>query len=303
MEYGGYFLGVNLHLEVGYLNPNPSTNLGGKIGGKFMLKKNMLKSIFVTAAMSLISVTSVHAASYTVTPGDSLYNISKLFNTSITSISTSNNLSSTSLYPGQVLNVSCKTYAVQSGDSLYLIAQKYGVSLGALRQANDKWDNSIYPGEILNIPGSSSGTVSTSTVQASTQTQGAISTGGVSYTASDLDLLARLITAEADSEPHEAKVAVGAVVVNRLKDPRFPKTISSVIYQKDGGYYQFSPVVNGWINNPASQDSITAAKEALSGVDPTNGALYYFDDTTTNAWLWSKTIALRVDKMVFSYYN
>lgn len=265
-----------------------------------MFKSKKLKALMLTLGLSMLSAQSVHAASYTVTPGDSLYTIGNLFNTNATTLMQNNNLPSSNIYPGQVLNVSCKTYTVQAGDSLYLIARNYGVSLSSLRQANNKWDNLIYPGQSLNIPG----TASTSTASTNTVAPKAVSsTAAISYTAADVDLLARLIEAEAQGEPYSAKVAVGAVVVNRVQDSRFPKTIGSVIYQKDGGYYQFSPVLNGWINKPASQDSINAAYEALNGTDPTNGALYYFDDSTTNTWLWSKTVALRVANMVFSYYN
>lgn len=261
-----------------------------------MFKSRKLKALLLTLSLSLLSAKSVHAASYTVTYGDSLYQIGKLFNTTANIIMQNNGLSSSTIYPGQVLNVSAKTYTVQAGDSLYLIAQKYGVPLSSLRQANDKWDNLIYPGQSLNIPGTASSTVTQ-------PSKPAVSKPVVSYTASDVDLLARLITAEAQGESYTAKVAVGAVVINRVQDSRFPKSINDVIYQKDGGYYQFSPVLNGWINKPATQDSIKAAHEALNGADPTNGALYYFDDSTTNSWLWSKTVALRVDNMVFSYYN
>lgn len=269
-----------------------------------MFKSKKLRALLLTLSLSLVSAKSVHAASYTVTYGDSLYQIGKLFNTTANIIMQNNGLSSSTIYPGQVLNVSAKTYTVQSGDSLYLIAQKYGVSLSSLRQANNKWDNLIYPGQSLNIPGTASSTVAQPSKPAvSTPSKPAVSTPVVSYTASDVDLLARLITAEAQGAPYTAKVAVGAVVINRVQDSRFPKSINDVIYQKDAGYYQFSPVLNGWINKPATQDSITAAYEALNGADPTNGALYYFDDSTKNTWLWSKTVALRVDNMVFSYYN
>lgn len=261
-----------------------------------MFKSKKLKALLLTLSLSLLSAKSVHAASYTVTYGDSLFQIGKLFNTTANIIMQNNGLSSSAIYPGQVLNVSARTYTVQAGDSLYLIAKKYGVSLSSLRQANNKWDNLIYPGQSLNIPGTASSAVTQ-------PSKPAVSTPVVSYTASDVDLLARLITAEAQGAPYAAKVAVGAVVINRVQDSRFPKSINDVIYQKDAGYYQFSPVLNGWINKPASQDSIKAAYEALNGADPTNGALYYFDDSTKNTWLWSKTVALRVDNMVFSYYN
>ena len=155
--------------------------------------------------------------------------------------------------------------------------------------ANNKWDNSIYPSQVLLIPKAQSSSGST------------YNTPAVSYTQSDIDLLARLITAEADGQPYTAKVAVGAVIVNRVKSPDFPNTISGVIYEVSDGYYQFTPVLNGWINKPALGNARQAALDALNGVDPTNGALYYFDDSATNAWLWSKPIALRVSNMVFTY--
>jgi LysM repeat protein len=269
-----------------------------------MLKSKKFKAMVMTIILSLASVTSASAASYTVSSGDSLYKIGNLFNVTSTSIMQKSGLSSSAIYPGQVLNIPAKTYSVQKGDSLYLIAKKYGVSLDSLRLANKKWDNAIYPGQILNIPGTTSnvGQVSAATANITKAPVASTTQAVIPYTASDANLLARLIEAEAQGEPYEAKKAVGAVVVNRVQDSRFPNTISGVIYQKDGGYYQFTPVVNGWINKPASSDSIKAAYAALNGADPTNGALYYFDDSTTNKWLWSKPVALRVDRMVFSYY-
>lgn len=117
----------------------------------------------------------------------------------------------------------------------------------------------------------------------------------------DLDLLARLITAEAQGEPYEAKVAVGAVVVNRVQSGSWPNTYKGVIYQNINGYYQFTPVVNGWIDKPAQPDCIKAAKAAMSGADPTNGAEFYYDDTTTNEWILSKPVSTRIGQMIFAF--
>lgn len=117
----------------------------------------------------------------------------------------------------------------------------------------------------------------------------------------DLDLLARLITAEAQGEPFEAQVAVGAVVMNRVKSSDWPNTIKGVIYQKIGEYYQFTPVVNGWINKPAQPEAIEAAKAAMKGSDPTNGAQFYYDDKCTNEWILAKPVSLRVGHMIFAY--
>jgi LysM repeat protein len=215
---------------------------------------------------------------------DSLYKISQLFNTPINTIKQDNHLTVDTLYPGQVLYVSAKIHTVIYGDSLFTIARQYGVPLDSLRKANNKWDDRILPGQQLMIPGtkpiSGSNTV-------------------IPYTNSELDLLARLIEAEAAGEIYEAKVAVGAVVINRVQSPEWPSTITLVINHVAGGYYQFTPVKTGAISKPASSDSIRAAWAALYGSDPSREALFYFDDSSTNQWLWSKTRTAYIDNMVF----
>ena len=252
-----------------------------------------VKIFFAVLVLSSLIPNLANAATYTVVKGDSLYTIGQLFGTTSNDIMKQNGLKSSVIYPGQKLNISADVYTVQKGDTLYLIAKKFSVSLNSLRKANGKWDDMIYAGQNLIIPKSAS--------DSGYANIAATNKGTIMYTQSDLDLLARLITAEAGNQPYTAKVAVGAVVVNRVKDSRFPNTIKGVIYEKSYGYYQFTPVQNGMINKPASQDAIKAAYEALNGVDPTNGALYFFDNTATNKWLWSKPIALRSGKMVYAY--
>ncbi|MFA5528221.1 MAG: cell wall hydrolase [Peptostreptococcales bacterium] len=242
--------------------------------------------VFLTVPSSI-----VNAASYTVTSGDSLYSIGKLFNTPRSTIMKDNSLSSEVIYPGQKLNVPSDTYTVKSEDTLYLIGKKYKLSLFSLRKANNQWGNMIYPGQKIILPGIVSGNN-----QVSPQNKAVIV-----YTASDVDLLARLITAEADGEPYNAKVGVGGVVVNRILDSRFPNSISAVIYQKSDGFYQFEPVENGWIHKPASADAKKAAYDALHGNDQSRGAVFYFDDSATNKWLWSKPITAKIGRMIFVY--
>lgn len=245
-----------------------------------------LGKILLIALCILFSFSPVtaFAANYTVAANDSLYKISQLFNIPVSTLKEDNSLSSSTIYPGQVLYVSAKVHTVKSGDSLYTIAKQYGVALDALRKANNKWDNQLRPGQKLTIPG----------VKASKSSDAVIS-----YTSSELDLLARLIEAEAGGEAYQAKVAVGGVVVNRVQSPDWPNTITKVINHVTGGYYQFTPVKNGMIKKPASSDSIKAAKEALYGSDPSKGALFYFDDSSTNEWLWAKTRTAYIDNMVF----
>ncbi|RCX20964.1 LysM domain-containing protein [Anaerobacterium chartisolvens] len=249
----------------------------------------------IAVSLSLLIPGFAHAANYNVVKGDSLYTIASLFGSTTQDLIKTNNLSSTEIRPGQVLDVPGQAYTVKSGDSLYLISKRYEIPLSSLRKANNKWDDYIYPGQILAVP--AAGTSSAAALQANEAKTEAV----MAYTSEELDLLSRLATAEADGEPYESKVAVAAVVLNRVKDKNFPDSIRSVIYQKAAGYWQFTPVENGWINKPASQSSINAAKEALQGRDPSNGALFYFDDSTTNKWLWSKPVKARIGKMVFVY--
>lgn len=255
-------------------------------------------AVLLTGTMMSLSLytTTTFAAEYKIVPNDSLYKISTLFDTSISSLKSDNNLSSDMIYPGQVIDVPAEIYTVRSGDSLYLIAKKYGISLDALRKANNKWDNSIIPGQQLILPrvtpSSGSGTSSSSTTSGS-------SSAVISYSQSDVDLLARLITAEAGGESYNAMVGVGGVIVNRVQSSEWPNSISSVIYQVSGGYYQFTPVKNGYINKAPTDDAIKAAWASLYGSDPSKGAMFYFDDSSTNSWLWSKTITAYIGRMVF----
>lgn len=103
----------------------------------------------------------------------------------------------------------------------------------------------------------------------------------------DVALLARLINGEARGEPYEGQVAVGAVILNRVKDPRFPNTIAGVIYQPGA----FTAIVDGQINAVIRQSSINAARDALNGWDPSGGAVYYFNPATaTSKWIWSRPL-------------
>lgn len=115
---------------------------------------------------------------------------------------------------------------------------------------------------------------------------------------SDLQLLARAINGEARGESYEGQVAVGAVILNRVKDPNFPNTIAGVIYQSGA----FTAVSDGQINHPIDENStiFKAAQDAMNGWDPTNGCVYYFNpDTATNGWIWSKTIVKTIGKHNF----
>ena len=115
---------------------------------------------------------------------------------------------------------------------------------------------------------------------------------------SDLQLIARAINGEARGEIYEGQVAVGAVILNRVKDSKFPNTIAGVIYEPGA----FTAVSDGQINVPIKEGStvLKAAQDALNGWDPTGGAIYYFNpDTATNSWIWSRPLIKTIGKHRF----
>ena len=107
----------------------------------------------------------------------------------------------------------------------------------------------------------------------------------------DLQLLARIISAEARGEPYQGQVAVGAVVLNRVRHPSFPDTLSGVIYQTDA----FTAVSDGQFDQPVAESAYRAAQDAMNGSDPSGGALYYFNPATaTSAWIWSRPLIVTI---------
>lgn len=117
------------------------------------------------------------------------------------------------------------------------------------------------------------------------------------YTSSDTQLLARLIYAEARGESYTGQVAVGAVVLNRVKSASFPNTISGVIYQP----YAFTCVSDGQINYSPDATAIKAAKDALNGWDPTYGCLYYYNPKiATSGWIFSRKTMVTIGSHVFA---
>lgn len=112
----------------------------------------------------------------------------------------------------------------------------------------------------------------------------------------DVYLLAQCIYSESRGEPYKGQVAVGAVVINRVKSSAFPNSISGVIYQKGA----FSAVDDGQINLTPNDSALKAAKDAMNGWDPTGGCLYYYNPAkTSNRWIRSRPIVVRIGNHVF----
>lgn len=162
-----------------------------------------------------------------------------------------------------------KIYVVAEGDTLWGISRGYGTTVYALMEANDLGTDLIIPGQELSIPDekADSGMLGRE----------------------DLQLVARVIHAEARGESFLGKVAVGAVIINRLRHPAFPKTVRDVVFQCTNGIYEFTPVADGSINLEPDDEARDAARLAAEGVDPTDGALFFYNPRTAQDW-WIRTL-------------
>lgn len=140
------------------------------------------------------------------------------------------------------------------------------------------------------------GIVGTKTLAALGIQSSSSSSSTSSSNSSNVNLLSRLVYAEARGEPYKGQVAVAAVVLNRVASSSFPNTISGVIYQSGA----FDVVSDGQINMSANSTAIKAAQDAINGWDPTNGCIYYFNPSTaTSSWIWSRPQVLTIGNHIF----
>lgn len=179
---------------------------------------------------------------------------------------------------------------VKKGDTLWDLGNQYGVPYQEIQAVNNLSSDLILIGQELTIPEGRS-----KTVTANPQPQ--VQTVNRNYSQSEIDILASLVQAEAQGESHLGKVAVAAVVLNRVDSSEFPDTIRGVIYQRG----QFSPVSNGSINKRANSECYKAVADALSGQDPTNGALYFYEPRVVpNSWQNTLTLTKVIGNHNFS---
>jgi len=112
----------------------------------------------------------------------------------------------------------------------------------------------------------------------------------------DVYVLSKIISGEARGEPYIGQVAVGACIINRVKNPNFPNTVYGVVFEPGA----FTAVSDGQYYSPPTASSVKAARAAINGWDPTGGSLYYWNPATaTSKWIWSRRVIARIGKHVF----
>ena len=201
--------------------------------------------------------------------------------------------------------------AVKNNEVLAL--SKYGSRGSEVRTIQDKLKRwGYYTGSVDGIYGSLTvsavkkfqqkngltvdGIAGTKTLNAMGIMTSSSSGGSSSNNSSNVNLLAKAIYGESRGEPYTGQVAVGAVIMNRVKSSKFPNTISGVIYQKGA----FDAVSDGQINLNPDSTAKKAAQDALNGWDPSYGAIYYFNPSTaTNKWIWSRPLTVIIGKHRF----
>lgn len=249
-----------------------------------MLKSLIWLRIVVIAAFILAAFTfaaNADAATlHKVQPGDTLWKISNTTGVPLGTLQTVNGMAGgTVLYTGQKLLIP-DVYTVKPGDTLWKICQFFGgVPVSAIKLANGLTSNYLNVGQVLFIP--------RPVLVPSSQ-----------FTSKEMEMLARIIFAESRGEPYKGQVGVGAVVLNRVEHPGFPNSIADVIYQP----WAFSPVHDGSFYNTPDATARQAAQDALNGVDPTYGALYFWNPTLVEPqnWVWTRQLTSRIGKHIFA---
>lgn len=231
---------------------------------------------------------------YHVKWGDTLWGLSQEFHVTVPELQKANDLGTgTAIYAGHYLVIPGE-YTVQQGDTLRIIAKAFHVPLVALWQFNRLSSDLLTAGQTLLIPyvGSVPAPVYSAPNAPTSPGQATMS----SYTANELLMLAHIIQSEAGNQPFLGMVAVGAVVLNRVKAAGFPKSIEGVIFQPG----QFESVANGTYWRAPTPEAVKAAQAALQGWDPTHGSLYFYNPSLTQSgWMKSLPITVQIGQQVF----
>lgn len=268
-----------------------------------MKKTSMKKWVFTSAAsLSFLAAQGIAdaAASHKVVKGDTLWRLGKQNGVTVAELKKANNRQNGMIFVGETLTIpdhtaaqvsSSTVHKVVKGDTLWGLGKQNGVTVAELKAANHLQSDTIYIGQTLTIRnGSPSPDAQTAPAQAS------------AISAEDKDLLSRLVEAEAKGEPYEGKVAVATVVLNRVASPEFPNSIHDVIYQPLGnGGYEFTPVGNGAINQPASDASKRAVNEALASQNHPSDVLYFYNPRTAKSdWVKTRQVTAVIGNHVFA---
>jgi len=192
-------------------------------------------------------------------------------------------------------------YQVAKGNSHWKLGQQYGITIDDIKQDHNRHNDWIYTGDMLQIPNELKVLSIQSSKPEIERPKKEREKPAISISNKEKDLFARLVEAEAKGESYKGKVAVATVVLNRVDSPEFPNNITDVINQVVGNSYAFSPVQNGEISKPASDESKRAVDEALTRKDRLNNSMYFYNpDIATDDWIRTRNVVKTIGNHVFA---
>lgn len=257
------------------------------------------KLIAVLALISVVPLTysvptfAATTPSYTVTTSDTFWIIANKLHVSVATLEAANpTIPANNLQVGQVLSVPntpfANTYVVQHGDTEWLIAHRLGILWSTLQAANSTVNAAnLQVGQVLYLP------PATTTQTAST----------TATNSTNLYWMTRVIAAEAQAQPYSAKLAVGAVIMNRTHSSNYASSVQGVIFQTINGHAQFTCVANGWIYQvqPTAEDQ-QAAQQVLAGNDPVPNAYVFYNaaQTPVNSWVFTQPVIATYGNLTFA---
>ncbi len=260
--------------------------------------KKMLVASLALLLVLIIMAPMAEASVHTIKRGETLWQIARNYQTTVAALAKANNLGNVNvIYAGQKLTlpagktaVAASSYTVRPGDTLWLISQRYNTTVAELQAVNNiARPDHIEAGQVIKLTPAQAAGAPVIPARSS-----------AAFSAAELDLLARLVHSESEGEPFQGQVAVAASVLNRMRSSLYPNTVTAVINQVVNGFYQYSPVLDGRINRPATDSARRAVKEAIDGADPSLGATgFYNPRKTSNKWVRNQPVTTTIGNHVF----
>lgn len=276
------------------------------------MRRTWITGAVAATAVLAFGISPVLAATtqtVTVKPGNTLWTLSKQYGTTVQALQAANpSVNPMNLQVGTVLKLPAKasasnTVVVQPGQTLWLIARAHGLSVQALQAANPHVNPmNLQVGTTLTVPASKTAPPA-KTSQPPTTTRTAATAQNQTTAQQNLYWMERVINAEAGGLSLQAQIAVGDVVMHRLKAGGYGTTVHDVVFQVISGHYQFTSVANGMIYSTPSAASDQAAVDVLDhSSDVVPGAMVFYNPAKTpgTSWVRRQPILKTIGPLVFA---
>ncbi len=251
------------------------------------MKKKTLTVVAATLVFcNLMGAAEAQASNYKIASGDTLSTIASEHKITVEALKKANNLTDDTILAGSYLYIpdGGAYHTVAAGETLSQLANRYQLRVDDIKKANALTSDRIMTGQKLWIP------------LAEVKSQPSRSGGRYQASAEEITLMAKAVYGEARGEDRMGQTAVAAVILNRVQSQEFPNSISEVIFEP----WAFTCVADGQFDLKPNAAAYEAVRDALEGIDPTYGALYYWNPkTATSPWIWSRAVVTQIGQHLF----